>query len=124
MEIHENVCQQLTFSIHLAYNRSVFCRLVPGEADLLRVAVVPRDFVLADAGGPILYVTPWAMDAAFRKERMGYDLETCLFNAAAVLGENLAVERTAQILAAVEQGLRFTGASKAATTPKLQYRSS
>ena len=114
VEIHENVCQQLTFSIHLAYNRSVFCRLVPGEADLLRVAVVPRDFVLADAGGPILYVTPWAMDAAFRKERMGYDLETCLFNAAAVLGENLAVERTAQILAAVEQGLRFTGASKAA----------
>ena len=111
-EIHQITRQQLTFSVHSSYNRSAFCRLVPGGQGALRVVAAPEDFLLEDAGGPVLYVAPWAMDAAFRKERPGYDLETCLFNASAVLGQNLAAQRTAQILAAVEQGLRFTGASE------------
>ena len=45
----------------------------------------------------VLRILPWGMQSAFAKTRPGYDAETALFNAAAVLGEKLTACRLRQI---------------------------
>lgn len=102
---------QLTFCIHMPYNGSVFCRMLGKAASRLRVIVSPETPSPVE-GAAVLQVIPWAMETACRKRRRGYDLETCLFNASAVLGQNLTVRRTAQIRAAIDYALHVTGADR------------
>ena len=52
---------------------------------------------LEASGMDVLRILPWGMQSAFAKTRPGYDAETALFNAAAVLGEKLTACRLRQI---------------------------
>lgn len=47
----------------------------------------------------VIQAMPWEMRTAYSKDRNGYDAETRLFNAAAVLGEALMADRVNQVLA-------------------------
>ena len=100
------------FQLHLEGGQSALCRLEQGTSKVLYVVVAPGDFRLAASEDSVLYVTPWAMETAYAKATMGYDLETCMFNTALVLGRNLALERIHQILEALDWARGETGASK------------
>lgn len=89
------------------------CRLTPGQGDTLQVWVGAGEPSFCNDRNPHLTITPWALEIAGEKTR-GYDLETCMFNAAGVLGINLCTLRARQILTAISQALRQTGAAKVA----------
>lgn len=108
---------QLTFSLHSAYNKYEYisCCLTRRPSSVLCVINAPEEQLPSEkeiSCCSVLSIAPWAMDTAYQKKRMGYDLETCLFNTAAVLGENLAARRVSQILSAVDYAIRSTGASE------------
>ena len=103
---------ETVFQLHTMPGRSAYCRMETSTSEVLYVVVAPGDFRLEEPSASVLYVTPWAMETAYQKDTMGYDLETCMFNTALVLGQNLVRERVREILAATEWACRQTGARK------------
>lgn len=101
---------ELTFCVHVPYNESALCRLRRKESPCLRI-IVSQEAPAESEEVSTLQVIPWAIESACRKQRGGYDMETCLFNASAVLGRNLAIQRVIQIRAAADYAIQVTGAS-------------
>lgn len=104
--------EERSVRIHTARDHSAFCRLEKRASDTLCVVVAPGSFRLEAPDASVLYVTPWAMETAYGKAAMGYDLETCMFNTALVLGKNLLCERVRQLAAAVNWACGQAGAVK------------
>ena len=102
---------ELSFYIHVPYNETAFCRLHKKASPYLRIIVSQETPVWFEEAST-LQVIPWAMESSYRKQRSGYDSETCLFNISAVLGRNLALHRAVQIRAAADYAIRVTGASQ------------
>lgn len=84
--------------------------LKPGTGKALLLYVGPEPQNIPQTGASVLLVKPWGMESAYAKGRLGYDLETCMFNAAAVLGRNLCAERAKLIQTALEAAVEQTGA--------------
>lgn len=101
VEMLADTATQRLFHIHTAKNRSAFCRLQVGTNKRLAVVVAPAEVCLKTPSS-VLYITPWAMETAYGKKKAGYDAETCMFNAAAVLGQNPIVWRVCEIRAAID----------------------
>ena len=87
--------------------------LEKGTGDTLILYVGPEMPKWQVGENHVMTVKPWGMDSAYAKQSMGYDLETCMFNASAVLGQDLCARRVKQILQALSEGLEETGAKKA-----------
>ena len=80
--------------------REAACRSLCRGSHTLCVAIThPEQNAngLEASGMDVLRILPWGMQSAFAKTRPGYDAETALFNAAAVLGEKLTACRLRQI---------------------------
>lgn len=101
---------ELTFLVHVPYKENAFCRLRRKASPYLRIIVSQKVPAWSEEAST-LQVIPWSMESSFRKQRSGYDSETCLFNISAVLGRNLAIHRAAQIRAAADYAIRATGAA-------------
>lgn len=84
--------------------RTAACRLLTRGSRTLCVVIAdpaePLDELRA-VDTDLLSLLPWGMHSAFAKRRAGYDDETMLFNASAVLGESILRGRFEQLTAAV-----------------------
>lgn len=69
------------------------CLLISDDRDLART--LEKQY-------RVIQAMPWEMGTAYSKNRNGYDAETRLFNAAAVLGDSLMADRVNQALALAE----------------------
>lgn len=81
-----------------------------GSDDTLYVYVGTGEAPFGETSGNVLTLVPWGLEIARDKATQGYDLESCMFNAAGVLGINFCAVRVRQIIRAVEQALAQTGA--------------
>ena len=111
IEILSEMETELTFLVHVPYKENAFCRLRRKASPYLRIIVSQETPVWSEEAST-LQVIPWAMESSYRKQRSGYDSETCLFNISAVLGRNLAIHRAVQIRAAADYAIRVTGAAQ------------
>ena len=83
--------------------------LKKGNGKKLLIYVGPEGEQLPVTEHSVLRLDLWGMESAWAKKKLGYDLETCMFNAAAVLGRDLCAERVCGILAALEDAQETTG---------------
>jgi len=98
------------FRISLA-EQSALCTLTRGNGKELLVYVGTGAPDFPAVGSSTLTVLPWALETAQHKTGLGYDLETCMFNTAGVLGKNLCLSRARQILCAIRHALAQTCAA-------------
>lgn len=112
IELFLDTHNKKVFYLHTAHQRGAFCRLERKKSDKMYIIVAPMDFSLETQDASVLYITPWAMENAYNKNSMGYDIETCLFNTAIVLNEQLVSQRVHQIMAAVNFAASYAGASE------------
>lgn len=92
--------------LRTADGREAVCRTLCQNSHTLCVAVIsPEEStdMLKELQTDILQILPWGMHSAFAKDRAGYDAETALFNASAVLGESIVSCRIRQIQAALQR---------------------
>lgn len=103
--------REQSYILHTQNNRSAFCTLKIGKVPSLMLVVSPQPLHL-DTDASVLHVTPWAIECAHQKRKPCYDLETCMFNAAGVSGQNLCIQRVHQLMAALDYALVQTGAEE------------
>lgn len=82
------------------------CRYLGQGSGTLCVVIAGPDEkpdAMRASGADLLRILPWGMHSAFAKRGAGYDEETMLFNAAAVLGKSILRSRFEQAAAAVQR---------------------